>query len=721
MIDIIVPVYRGLEETRACLESVFRSTNIEPYRLIVINDCSPDRELVEWLREEAQVRPMLLLENPQNLGFVATVNRGMSQSDRHDVLLLNSDTEVSADWIDRLHRAAYSAPDIATVTPFSNNATICSYPAFCEDNDLPKGHDLASLDCLFAQTNSRLTIEIPTAVGFCMFIRREALSRIGKFDVERFGRGYGEENDFCCRAVAAGYRNVLAADVFVWHKGNVSFGDAHNELKQQALQKLLDRHPDYTAGVEAHVRADPAREARLAVDIRRWQESGLPRILLVTHDRGGGTEQHCRELANLVEGEAHVFKLAPMAGGRVCLNAMDRGEAAKFYFCLPQDYHRLVFLLECIGVGRVHFHHLLGLDDCIRKLPSDLGVTYDVTTHDYYFLCPHISLTGTDDRYCGEEGREQCARCLKERPVGGYSIDAWRTRFSAWLQGASRVIAPSADTARRFAKGFGLTNLLVAEHPDALEACAVTVASPHATGRDLRVAVLGALSPIKGADLLEGAALDAQRRRLPIRFKLFGYAYRSLRQNDHLAVHGPYAAEELDALLRQWCPDIVWFPAQGPETYSYTLSACFKVGLPVLASNLGALHERIQGRPHSWGHDWRDDPAACNQRLLKIAAEALSQPLTYTRAASSASFYLQDYLAPAGIPASTRNVPEHDWLAATRLPEEAVSVWRVRVLGWLLRMRGYPALRWLAPRIPMTLQRRIKNRLLGQANERFTK
>ena len=107
-----------------------------------------------------------LLENPVNTGFVNTVNRGMVLHPERDVVLLNSDTEVNGDWLDRLRRYAGSDPMIGTVTPFSNNATICSYPRFPPDNPLPPEWPLAALDDVFAEVNQGLAIEMPTAWDF---------------------------------------------------------------------------------------------------------------------------------------------------------------------------------------------------------------------------------------------------------------------------------------------------------------------------------------------------------------------------------------------------------------------------------------------------------------------------------------------------------------------------------------------------------------------------
>ncbi|MEI2745384.1 MAG: glycosyltransferase [Ottowia sp.] len=179
-VDIIVPVYRGLRDTQVCIDAVLASTPRTDWRLIVINDCSPEPEVSAWLRDKAAVEPRItLLENEHNLGFVGTVNRGMRQSDRNDVLLLNSDTEVAGDWLDRLRAAAYRRARAGTVTPFSGNATICSYPVFCADNPLPAGQTTASLDALFARVNAGQSVEVPTGVGFCMYIRRDCLRAVG--------------------------------------------------------------------------------------------------------------------------------------------------------------------------------------------------------------------------------------------------------------------------------------------------------------------------------------------------------------------------------------------------------------------------------------------------------------------------------------------------------------------------------------------------------------
>src|SRR4029078_7087035 len=98
-----------------------------PGRLpLVLCVTGPQGEDVEAAIPEGQAG-VQMLRNPERRGFVASVNRGMALSSR-DVVLLNSDTRVTARWLEKLREAAASAPEIATVTPFSNDATICSLP-----------------------------------------------------------------------------------------------------------------------------------------------------------------------------------------------------------------------------------------------------------------------------------------------------------------------------------------------------------------------------------------------------------------------------------------------------------------------------------------------------------------------------------------------------------------------------------------------------------------
>lgn len=731
-VDIIVPVYRGLVDTQCCILSVLNASCRTPWRLIVINDASPEPEVTAWLREIATTDERIeLLENEENLGFVGTVNRGMTRSNAHDVLLLNSDAEVANDWLDRIRAAAYCDQKVASVTPFSNNATICSYPQFCADNELPEGWDTAKLDTLFARTNPGQVIDVPTGVGFCMYIRRDALQAVGLFDVENFGKGYGEENDFCIRAADAGWRNLHVLDTFVRHAGGVSFGAGKSPRERAAMETLRRLHPRYESDVMRFVQADPARQARLAADIGRIVEGNRPVILAVLHDRQGGTERHVHELASTLRERAQFLVLRPMPGERVSLRLPDPGESFELVFALPHDQPALLDTLHRFGVQHLHYHHLLGHSDFIRSLPEHLGISYDFTAHDYYTICPQISLTDRSNAYCGELGLEQCATCLKDSPApGGVDIVTWRQSHAAFLSDARFLLAPARDALARIAKLVPGTPARVVAHTDIGRDTLLPPPQPARLegSRPLKVAVIGALSIIKGADLLEDVAVAAAKQGAPVEFHLIGYGYRALRTQPHarLTVHGRYEEEDLPSLLDWLQPDLIWFPAQWPETYSYTLSACLLGGWPVVAPDIGAFAERLTNRAWTWVLPWNQSPAqwltffedvrsrhfATGQSPVPVLSVETSQQhelLARAGVNDPAEWYANEYLAGFSTSPSHAAPEPQTLLRYQSSTSQAGEGGKGLLLAALVRLRSMPVLAGVARAIPLRWQTRVKS------------
>ena len=159
--------------------------------------------------------------------------------------------------------ARHRDPRIGTITPFSNNAEICSFPRFCADNPWRLGDDPEPVRAALARAAVPTYPDLPTGVGFCMYIRRALIDAIGAFDMA-FGLGYGEENDFCLRAARAGWRNVLCDDAFVVHMGGRSFAGQKGELGPRNMALLLERHPHYMRMVSEYIAADPLRAMREA-------------------------------------------------------------------------------------------------------------------------------------------------------------------------------------------------------------------------------------------------------------------------------------------------------------------------------------------------------------------------------------------------------------------------------------------------------------------------
>lgn len=647
-VDVIVPVYRGLQETRACIESLLANRQKVSHEIVVINDASPEAGMSEWLDEVGKSGAITVLHNPVNLGFVGTVNRGMGLHPDRDVVLLNSDTVVANDWLDRLLAQAYQDPTTATVTPFSNNATICSFPDFCKDNEVTPA-SAASLDILCKALFRGKNVDIPTAVGFCMFIKRAALCQVGDFDVEAFGKGYGEENDFCMRASSQGWKHKHCLDTFVYHAGATSFASSHNSRVEAAIKKLHERYPNYQSIINKFVAEDPAKGFRITLSLLSMSQRRKPIAVAVYHNMGGGTRRHVLELSKHLAAEVNFVGLTPIDEHTVRLNIPLEAESNDLFFDVSSGYGELRKLLKSVGVARVHFHHTYGLSPAIWNLAKDLQVPYDFTFHDYYPICPQISLSDHNHRYCGEPDERGCNQCLQIRPApGNPDIATWRSNKRYLIENADRVFAPSTFVGERVRRHFRRARLLIADHPNAerfMEAGTFEV-NPITEKSDskLRVCVIGALSKIKGADLLESCALDALSRRLPIEFHLIGYSYKNL-SIPNITVTGIYRDEELQKLIQDSKCDLIWFPAQWPETYSYTLDAAFESGLPIVTTDLGAVAERVEGRPYSWIKSWKARPSEWNDFFMELPKESELAPSSWVPSWKPYR-YSTEYLAP---------------------------------------------------------------------------
>lgn len=257
---IIVPVFNAFERIEACLDSISR-TVASGTRVLIIDDASTDARiqplLQSWVNQAKTVRSLLV--HGKNRGFVATANQGMQMAET-DVVLLNSDTEVTSGWLQNLKKCLDSDASIATATPWSNNGEIVSLPKFCVSNPVPGDPDIIASTI---KSCGRPTYpEMPTAVGFCMAISLRAIKLIGLFDEVTFGLGYGEENDFCQRAEQAGLRNVLCDDAYVVHHGGASFGPLGLKPDEKSMQRLLAKHPEYQSKVSEFIQKDPLAARR---------------------------------------------------------------------------------------------------------------------------------------------------------------------------------------------------------------------------------------------------------------------------------------------------------------------------------------------------------------------------------------------------------------------------------------------------------------------------
>ena len=422
-VDVVMPVYGGRAETLNAIFHALTARNDTAAEIVVVDDKTPDGDLARDLDSLAERGLVTLIRHTRNLGFVASINDGGALHPDRDVIWLNADTEVYDGWIDRLRATAYSREQVATVTPLTNNGTICSYPRSDADNPGELELPWPAIDRIAADVNRGSAVESPTAVGFATYVRRAALDAVGPLDTATFGRGYGEENDFSQRAIKAGWTNLLAADVVVRHFGATSFrGERPGRVA--AAMRIMDRlHPDYRASVARFVALDPLAEARRRLDLARLTAGGSrPSVLLISHSLGGGTAQHVHEeTERLTAAGWTVYLLTGGEGGpgtaRLC-----RAGAGPMpgLATLELDGDRLWEIIDGLSLDRVDVHHLIDFvaeaPEILRRRITAAGLSYQVVVHDYFPVCPRINMADQGGLYCREPGSGRLpALC---RPAG---------------------------------------------------------------------------------------------------------------------------------------------------------------------------------------------------------------------------------------------------------------------------------------------------------------
>ena len=692
-VDVVIPVYKSLPHVATTLHSVLAARCETPFECLVINDCSPEPEVSALLARLEGSGHIRLLVNETNRGFVQSVNRGMAHADGRDVVLLNADTRVHDGWLDRLTAPLRDDPTIATVTALSNNATIASYPDTAVDNAFELEAPSEVLDRLAARANGSRVVDVPTGIGFCMAIRRAALNELGPFDAETFGIGYGEENDFCMRALKAGWRNVVAPGVYVRHYGSTSFGPGHAAFRSDAQARLATKHPDYAGRVGRHVKADPLLPARILLDIARLREAfGPVSILFFTHTRGGGIETYLENTRRslFANGLGQVSRRAVVV----------QTHAQGFVKIVPFDRRRMPYLpnlqglnlerhkdllgdiLALLGPELIHVNSFAGLSvtsiDRVMEALANSGTPYWHVWHDHQPLCPRLTFVDSEERYCGETDAARCVSCLSatHTTYEWVRIEDWRARFRSYLAGAEVVSVPTEAAALRARRLADPGKVTIDPHPEP-ELSAVSPMERAARQDGVRhVLVLGAIGPHKGAYLLHAMIADARARALPLHFHVVGYTcMKEIATDTNVTVHGRYHGDG-DALarVRGVAPDLALCASIWPETHLYTLSVPMALQIPLVAFDLGAQGERVRdyARGHVLDAHVMEDPVGVNDALTGLDVDWLwSRPATVAFGRDCAlSAYFKARTGPRPVRDQGPD-PDPDRTAGVRRPENA--------------------------------------------------
>jgi GT2 family glycosyltransferase/glycosyltransferase involved in cell wall biosynthesis len=673
IIDVIVPVYNAYEDMCRCLRSLLRYQDI--YRIVIVNDCSTDNRIPSLLEkiQNVNISTIKIINNRENQGFVKSVNTGMKFS-KNDVILLNSDTIVTVNWARKLRTCAYSKKNIATVTPFTNNGTICSIPEFCKNNQIPLGFSIDSFGKFVKDLSFEQYPEIPTAVGFCMYIKREVLETIGFFDDISYGKGYCEENDFCMKATKSGYTHRLCDNTFIYHVGERSFSQTRNERIEKNMKILSGRYPEYVPLVTHFCEVNPLSDQQryFTSKLGIWEHNKeKKRILYILHHLGGGTDKHVENLVTSLH-QHYVFFIAQVIDNALIFTEINGENRIKYRFPMRtfalhtpdnEEYSEIMKkFIASFEIDLIHIHHLLGHSFDIFRIGKELEIPVIYSIHDYFCICPKITLLNENWHYCNLPDVPICNSCLSKSC--GYSRDtiiSWRSVFREGFSLCNQIIAPSNSAIEIVTHYFPeiKRKTLVIGHGHNLKKTEYPKDTP-CTNQQFHIAYIGILTRHKGRDVFFNLAKSKELSDIT-KWSVIGTTDDGMEPGNYpdlnITLTGPYRDfAQLKEIVYQSKVDLIILPAIWPETFSFALSEAWCLGIPVLGSNLGAIEERIAETQGGWTVNMSDINSVrskihsiINSKDEYLATKDKIKMIRFTSLASAAEQYYKVYQKNFGL------------------------------------------------------------------------
>lgn len=338
--------------------------------------------------------------------------------------------------------------------------------------------------------------------------------------------------------------------------------------------------------------------------------------LVLTNCTSGGTVRHVFDMIDAWKRQKKTVMLIAEWHDFIAVVVWKNDGTTKRYplFARSGQWHGLIKLLQRYNVGLIHVHHLLHARKDFFYLPEQLNVPYVVTLHDYYAVCPLVTLTDEEGKYCGESGIDSCNVCLSKRRwtnnISVNNIQEWRKYWHVFLKNAVEVIIPSNDMFKRINKYFDDVKLRIFENPELIKIY-----------DEKRIGIIGSLDKKKGAERVKDILSLVAEYKLPLKFILWGQLtniFLTKEEKKYIEITGEYNEKEVYGKIKEKGIDFFWFPGICPETYSYTLTVPIKLGLPCIANDIGAIADRI--KENNWGdvYDFFSESSEIVEALLKF-------------------------------------------------------------------------------------------------------
>lgn len=598
-VSIVVPVYNGYIHLEKLLKTIYANSGLN-FGIIAIDDASQDRRVLELLKSyKNEYENFKFFQNPKNLGFVRTVNKGLKIADKDDCIIINTDVEVPQDWLFKLFYPLWTLGNVASVTPMSNSATIMSFPNFGH-NELPEDLTLQDINDEFSKLNpgKNIYIETPTGHGFCMAVSRKAIKEIGFFD-EVFGKGYGEENDWCMRALDKGFVNLIATNIFLYHKHTASFCSKKRDKCTKRNSRILkSRYPEYEALVRHTMLIPSYRNIREILYLMIIAKQAKRTVLRFENNLSGGSYYACEDYIVDRKDKELVLIIRPR----------------KKYFalyCYYKDYHRcfelkteneISKLFSLIKINNVVINQvvgyisLAGIFQEIANIKKISDAIVELNVRDFFCVCPNFNLMYMGKEFCYVKNQEDCGRCYNQNNnfFGAKdilpSIKEWRNLWSELLSSVDQINVFSSFTKSILAKCYP-------SHEGKIKISTIPVTYLRKVRVKIRsdiinIGVLGNINYVKGSGILKDM-LSLTKRNKNINLFLFGKTNDGFLLNN-VIYKGQYKREDLPYLMEQNEISLIFIPSICGETFCRTVQEAIEMDMPVAVFNIGAPVERVR-------------------------------------------------------------------------------------------------------------------------------
>jgi len=601
---VIVPIYNAFEQALRCADSLIKYLP-KNTPVLFIDDASTEGTFENSFKQRfGRKKRFSFHRNNDNLGFVASSNIGMKIASPNDVVLLNSDTIVTPRWLTKMKRAAYSSSKVGTVTPLSNNASICSFPNIGLNNKIPNGYSLNQFARLVEHVSESVYLKLPTCVGFCVFIKRELLDKIGLFDESLINRGYGEENDLSLRAQAAGFEDILDESTFIFHEGGASFGKESNILSAENTKILNARHPRYQENLIMFFAALPISKIHHNIFnelVYRWSKSKRANVLHVLHNGPfkekfhslGGTEFLLQKFIKATPEFAHWSLIPHHEGFQITAHmpGLDR-EFLRFFSNSSFDD-----VINKSFFDIVHLQHTQGFQRTELATAIINHGNYVLSVHDHHLACPRIFMLTPEFKFCNQ------MECVSSCGYSQEFISEFRSSAQSLIKNAKEVYHFS-NLSKKLLLPVNEKNAnwkLLPHGTGHISGARPFAISPTHWNKDepLKILFLGSLLKHKGSDLAaEITETTVLENGTQLEWHILGNSDHELPV--HVKQHGVYNRKTLAHKLEQVKPHLALFLSLAPESYNLAVDEAILFGIPVIVPVLGAAKERIEKNQCGW-------------------------------------------------------------------------------------------------------------------------